>query len=231
MKIMSFNTQHCLNYIEQKIDFAIMAKAIKACDPDIVGLQEMRGEGPSPEYTDQVRILSELTGMQYYYFAHAIDIGGEGLYGNGLLSKRPIVRAEKIMIPDPVVKVGRRYETRCIIKAELEGGVTVLTTHFGLNHDEQVNAVATVVKNLADQRCILMGDFNVTPDDAVLSEIRAKMKDTADAIDGEQLTFPSDVPQRKIDYIFVSPDVKVCDAEIPAIVASDHRPHLASVEL
>ena len=28
MKIMTFNTQHCLNYLEQKIDFAVMAKAI-----------------------------------------------------------------------------------------------------------------------------------------------------------------------------------------------------------
>ena len=36
MKIMSFNTQHCLNYIEQKIDFEIMADAIKKFDPDIV---------------------------------------------------------------------------------------------------------------------------------------------------------------------------------------------------
>ena len=28
MKIMSFNTQHCFNYIERKIDFEIVAKAI-----------------------------------------------------------------------------------------------------------------------------------------------------------------------------------------------------------
>ena len=45
MKIMSFNTQHCLNYVERKIDFAIMAKAITDCGADIVGLNEMRGQG------------------------------------------------------------------------------------------------------------------------------------------------------------------------------------------
>ena len=28
MKIMSFNTQHCLNYKEQRIDYEIMAKTI-----------------------------------------------------------------------------------------------------------------------------------------------------------------------------------------------------------
>ena len=28
MKIMSFNTQHCLNYLERTIDYEIMARAI-----------------------------------------------------------------------------------------------------------------------------------------------------------------------------------------------------------
>jgi endonuclease/exonuclease/phosphatase family metal-dependent hydrolase len=35
----------------------------------------------------------------------------------------------------------------------------------------------------------------------------------------------------KIDYIFVSPDVRVVSADIPATVASDHRPHVATVEM
>ncbi len=71
MKIMTFNTQHCKNYITQKIDFEIMAEAIKQRDPDIVGLNEMRAMGGDPEYTDQVKKLSQLTGMQYYHFAKA----------------------------------------------------------------------------------------------------------------------------------------------------------------
>jgi endonuclease/exonuclease/phosphatase family metal-dependent hydrolase len=41
MKIMTFNTQHCLNYLEQKIDFDIMAEAITDLDDDIVGLNEL----------------------------------------------------------------------------------------------------------------------------------------------------------------------------------------------
>lgn len=30
MNLMSLNTQHCLNYLEQEIDFAIMANTIKS---------------------------------------------------------------------------------------------------------------------------------------------------------------------------------------------------------
>jgi endonuclease/exonuclease/phosphatase family metal-dependent hydrolase len=33
----------------------------------------------------------------------------------------------------------------------------------------------------------------------------------------------------KIDYVFVTPDLKVVAADIPAIVASDHRPHTAEL--
>ena len=119
MKIMSFNTQHCLNYLEQKIDFEIMAKAILDCNADIVGLNEMRGSGSDPEFTDQVKILAELTKMPYYIFAPAIQVGNKGPYGNGFLSKIPIVKAETIMIPDPErTKVGGRYETRCVLRVE-----------------------------------------------------------------------------------------------------------------
>jgi len=230
MKIMSFNTQHCLNYIEQKIDFQIMADAIKKCEADIVGLNEMRNKGIEEEFTDQVATLSKLTGMEHHYFAKALDVRGANPYGNGFLSKYPIVSAETIAIPDPEPRTyNGYYETRCLLKAKLEGGITVLVSHFGLNPDEQKNAVDTVVKNLASEKCILMGDFNVRPDNKVLDPIRVRMKDTADLFDKELFSHPSDAPNVKIDYIFVSPDVEVVSADIPAIVASDHRPHTATV--
>ncbi len=230
MKIMSFNTQHCLNYIERKIDFQIMADAIKKCGADIVGLNEMRNKGIEEEFTDQVSALSELTGMEHHYFAKALDVRGANPYGNGFLSKLPILSAETIPIPDPETRTGNRhYETRCLLKAKLEGGITVLVTHFGLNPDEQKNAVDTVIKNLENEKCILMGDFNLRPDNEILNPIRERMKDTADAFSEPLGSFPSDNPRGKIDYIFVSPDVEVILADIPAIVASDHRPHTATV--
>ena len=66
---------------------------------------------------------------------------------------------------------------------------------------------------------------------AELAAIRDRMKDTAALFDEPKLSFPSDKPDRKIDYIFVSKDIKVVSADIPPIVASDHRPHTATVEL
>ena len=115
------------------------------------------------------------------------------------------------------------------MKATLTNGVTVLVSHFGLNPDEAENAVQTVVSNLAKEKCVFMGDLNLRPENAILSPIRAKLRDTAELFEGEKYSFPSDAPDRKIDYIFVSPDVTVLSADIPAIVASDHRPHIAEI--
>ena len=232
MKIMSFNTQHCRNYITRRIDYRIMADAIIRCGADIVGLNEMRGEGEAAGYDRQTDILSELTGLEHYYFAEAIQVNGPNPYGNALLSRIPIVHAETILVPDPDEKTRTGdmcYETRCLLKAKLQSGLTVLVIHFGLNPDEQENAVRTAMAHIEDERCILMGDFNVEPEDAVLAPIRARMKDAAAQFGGPRLSFPSDVPDRKIDYIFVSPDIEVTAADIPPVVASDHRPHTAEI--
>ena len=229
MKIMTFNTQHCLNYLERRIDFDIMARAITDCGADIVGLNEMLNAKPGSEYGAQVAELAARTGLKHHYFAEAIKTGGIP-YGNGFLSRRPIANAETVMIPDPAPRgYDGYYETRCLLKARLECGLTVLVTHFGLNPDEQQNAANTVLQHLEAEKCILMGDFNVQPEDAVLRPIRARMKDTAALFAAPLQSFPSDAPDRKIDYIFVSPDIEVLQADIPPIVASDHRPHTAEI--
>lgn len=230
MKIMSFNTQHCLNFLKRKIDFNIMADAIKRVDADIVGLNEMRSKGERVDYQDQTKELSLLTGMEHFFFAKAIDVRGNNPYGNAILSKYPIKKAEVISIPDPATKrFGKPYEPRCILKSIFSNGLAVFVTHFGLNPDEQKNAVDTLLKVMPFQKCVLMGDFNLLPDSEILSPLRNRMVDTARLFPAPLFSFPSDSPKRKIDYIFVSPDITIESADIPAIIASDHRPHTATI--
>ena len=226
MKVMSFNTQHCLNYLENRVDYEIMARAIMETGADIIGLNEMFDGGV---YCEQTKKLASLTGVESYYFAKAID-DREGPYGNGILSKIPFKSAETIIIPDPYPKrPGGWYETRCILKAELENGLRVLVTHFGLERDEQENAVKTILQHIRNEKCILMGDFNVEPTDSLLAPIRERLHDTALGFCENKLSYPSNEPRIKIDYIFVSSDIEVVSADIPNIVASDHCPHIAEV--
>lgn len=231
MQIMSFNTQHCLNFLSRQIDYPLMAETILRFGPDIVGLNEMRDQGSAPEYEDQTGQLARLTGM-HHCFAQAIGYDGVKPYGNGLLSRLPILSAQTILIPDPVEKTGpKNYETRCLLKARLQGGLTVLVVHMGLNTDEQQLAVQTILEHMEKERCILMGDFNAEPEDPVLQPLWQVFRDTGSLLEGSGHTFPSVDTYKKIDYILTTPDLIVRSAQVPQVVASDHFPILAELAL
>ena len=61
----------CKHWMDQKIDFEMMARVITEYGADFVGLNEIRGEGTDPDYTAQTEQLARLTGMKYFYFAKA----------------------------------------------------------------------------------------------------------------------------------------------------------------
>jgi len=230
LKIVSFNVQHFLNYVTRKIDMDMFERVIRDMDADLIGLNEVYGSGPKGA---QVQDMGARLGY-HAYFAKAIDAEGEGAYGNGLLSLYPLKSARVITVPDPVSQDGEGYyETRCILQADIDvpGGLQVNVVHMGLNPDEQQSAVCTAVEHVAAKRAVLMGDFNMTPDDVLLMPLFSFLKDTAALFDGEKLSFPSDDPEMKIDYILLTPDLTPVSADIPALVASDHRPHMAVAEV
>lgn len=233
LKVMTFNIQHCENFNTGKIDFDFFADAIRSTQADIIGLNEVRGKGKGKNYDAQAEILAGKLGFNYF-FAPAINLFGEGPYGNAILSRYPIKSAEIIAIPDPSEKKYKGYyETRCVLKAVIDVGydLTVLVTHFGLNPDEHENASETVTDSLLPEKCLLMGDFNVQPDSVYLNPVREKMNDTADSFHSVLYSFPSDKPDKKIDYIFTSKDILTVTADIPAMVVSDHRPYTAVIKI
>lgn len=232
LKITTFNIQHCENFRTEEIDFDAYAKAIASFGADVTGLNEVRSGGERSEYGFQTEILSEKTGMNGY-FAKATEIGKGNPYGNAVLTKLKIKNCRTVPIPDPEKPAyDGYYETRCVLVLETEEPeMTFLITHFGLNPDEHENAVKTVLSLIKDERCVLMGDMNVTPDDPLLTPIRERMNDSAAASDKSLYSFPSDNPDRKIDYIFTSKDIRVLSAEVPELVLSDHRPLCVTAEL
>ena len=99
------------------------------------------------------------------------------------------------------------------------------------NPDEQENAVGAVLRQIPEGPCVVMGDFNMEPDNPILEPLTRRLQDTAKAFSAPKCSFPSDRPTVKIDYIFVTGDVGVKSADIPPIISSDHRPHVAEIEL
>ena len=84
VKAMTYNT-----YSGRKQGIDKIAEVIKKENPDIVSLQEIERNTEINPW-DTPKKLSELTGMKYYYFAHALDIPTGGDSGNVILSKYPV---------------------------------------------------------------------------------------------------------------------------------------------
>ena len=232
IKLMTYNIQHGLRHLRGGIDLGMVADVIRKFDPDVVTLNEVRDSGDDPGYFHQTERIAKLLGWPNYYFARAITFSDGGDYGNAILSKIQFKSVQTILIPDPPVKdEDKYYETRCLIKAVFDDFI-VLGMHVGLARAEAKNAVATVLSNTGNEPTVLMGDFNLEPDDMILAPIYAAYTDTATLLTDKTLkSWPSDAPRVKIDYIFTKNVKKIISADIPQIVATDHCPHLAEIEL
>lgn len=236
IKVMTFNIQHALDYQKQIIDFDLFINAIKKYGADVCGINEVRGDGPLEDYTDQTTAIADGLGFSSY-FGEAIKVQETSPYGNAVVSKFPFKSVETFAIPDPKIKQGKHsFESRCVVKAiaNIDGkDICFLICHMGLNSSEQKNAVKTICSLLDEISIpvILMGDFNTTPDDKVLKPIQERLKDTDDFNPVKNHgTYPSDKPNEKIDYIFYR-DLVCKRTETIEEIFSDHLPIIAEFEL
>ncbi|MBQ7595700.1 MAG: endonuclease/exonuclease/phosphatase family protein [Clostridia bacterium] len=225
IKFMSYNVLHFKNMNTGEIDYDAYADYIKESGADIVGLNEI--------YTGQEK---ELAKRLNFYSCFAFGYVEEGRpFGNGIVSRFPLTDCETVKIPDPEVKkYDGYYEPRCVLACKAQTGKGTLNiniTHFGLNPDEQENAAETIAPLINQKNYILAGDFNVKPNDPILKIFKENLCDSERFFDKEKFSFPSDEPNRKIDYIFTGAGVKIISSDIPAVVISDHRPITAQIEI
>ncbi len=221
------NANELLAIWHNSVNLEQIAEIINQQDCDIIGLNEVRGAGESPCYSNQAEILGNLTG-RHHAFAKAVDFPGEGSYGVALLSRFPISSVETVRIPS---MEDTTREPRIFLKATIltPEEVTVFISHFGGHPREQELAVETFLKEFQQMvtPVILMGDFNTTPNDGRLDGIYEMMNEAFFNLNS--FTFPSFHPVRKIDYIFASKPVAFTHRQVVTVGASDHYPLCAEV--
>jgi Metal-dependent hydrolase len=225
LKVMTYNICSCHNLkYDYNPDETI--QVILDENPDIIGINEMDCKNERNNFADMPKIMSEKTGYNYF-FGKSIDYRG-GEYGNMIMSRYPIKSIVNVPIPETFDATGQRtYENRAIIKAciDVDGQlVNVLISHYGLSPQERLTAVNQTLKLINDEPTIFMGDLNCTPDSGELSLIYGKLTDIS-----TELTFPSDKPKIKIDYIFTSSHFEVETAKVIDTQVSDHRPYLITI--
>ncbi len=231
---MTFNIQHARNFITHEIDTHKMAETIRNENADIVVMQEVYGVYSDGSEGQSDAIASEL-GFNSF-FAGALKLS-KCIYGNALLSRYPIVSANTIPVPsDALRKPGRYFEDRCIIDAVVstpEGELKIIGTHFGLQPEEAQSSVKKVCRILdtTDMPTVFLGDLNLHPDSKILDPIRHRLCDSDSFYVGNNFTYPSDKPNEKIDYIFVSGNITVKNVVIPRVIAADHLPVTVEISI
>lgn len=166
---------------------------------------------------------------------------GEGSFGLAVLSPLSVLRCEKYDL-----SYGHAREPRYCLRTDLEveaGAVLhVFNCHLGLTLRERrfqrfrMLSDAILLSQDLQHPVVLMGDFNDSPVSVIHSSLRRHFQDAYRAT-GRRWgpTFRAGVIPIRLDYIYVSPGIRVLDCSVRrdrlARVASDHLPVLATVEI
>jgi beta-N-acetylhexosaminidase len=224
-------------------NLAGVAELVRATDADIVLLQEVdRGTRRSGR-VDQPAVLAQRTGY-HAAFGSALDYD-EGKYGVAVLSRWPILSDTLIHLPvsPPQTRAGGSQEPRGalrVVVAAPAGRLGILTTHLDPSGDDrwrrqEADSVVSLATQLrrAEPMVIVGGDFNSTPESAVQGAVRAGgLRDSwTECAAGDGFTYPDDVPVKRIDYLFLTGEIRCTSARVVETRVSDHRPLLVDLRL
>ena len=229
VRVIDYNLHNGFN-TDGRLDMEALAKIIEESGADVVGLQEISRGWLIWGGLDMLTWLSQRLGMPY-----VTGPTGDAQWGNAILSRYPIVRAETFPLPPETLDLRRGY-----IVAEIHigaGRVSVVDTHFThrSDHDEIRKTQAGILLSAWNgaPTTIIVGDLNADPDSEAMQLLSdAGLVNVAAEIGTLPIhTSPADNPRRQIDYIWTSPDLGFSDLEIVNSTASDHLPVIATITL
>jgi endonuclease/exonuclease/phosphatase family metal-dependent hydrolase len=205
-----------------------VARAIEASGAEVVGLQEVSRGWYVNGSTDMLAWLQRRLRMPYARFAGASD----PIWGNAVLSRLPIVADRVVRLPRQGVPLRRNA---LLVEVDLGGGrrLHVAVTH--LHHTQgpegtrvRLAQLPVLLDTVAGRPAtVLMGDFNARPGSAETALVEQAGLADAFAVGGggpaDEPTWPSNRPNRRIDYIWLSGDLAAGGFTALASTASDHR--------
>ncbi|HJR73830.1 MAG TPA: endonuclease/exonuclease/phosphatase family protein [Luteimonas sp.] len=195
-----------------------------AAGHDIVGLQESDPGSWRSGFTNQTHYLAERGGFDYWSHQPNRKVGNLASSANGLLSKLEPVEVSDHPLPG-------RISGRGVLIARFgdgDGGLTVAVAHLSLGAQSRRAQLAYIAELLSDhEHAVLMGDFNCVPDRPEMQTLyrHTRLQPPAFCVP----TFPSWRPQRAIDHILVTDQVRMTAAKAFPAAFSDHL--ALSVEL
>jgi endonuclease/exonuclease/phosphatase family metal-dependent hydrolase len=248
LRVMTWNVK------TNEFDAPDWAPVVAEQAPDVVAFQEICA-GDAEDLADLLRTQHGLdyqvvpgSAREAIYETCRTTAAGPVVFGQAVLSRVPLRDPVTTPLPDP----DGLDEPRALLSVTLDlpgAPVRLLTTHITIGADtgddaakkarrrvlqgEQIAAVARAAA-AAGERVVLMGDFNVGPDDPRLDPVeRAGLQEVdrgRNAPTGNnRIDAPGSAADRKIDYMFLEGVGQVGEPETFWVPSSDHRPLVATL--
>ena len=229
VRVMTYNLHNGFDQMGY-LGLEALAQVIEAENPDVVGLQEINRGWVVNGSTDMLTWLSQRLDMPYVW-----NPTTGALWGNAVLSRLPLNEADMQTLPPPDLLLGRGF-----IWANVDVGngdtLNIIDTHYHHKDDGSDIRVAQsqAILDYWGERpfTLIMGDLNAESNAPeiqmfhnqgfldVLDETNVVPGYTNDALN----------PSRRIDYIFITPDLTPTNAAVPPEPASDHLPVITEIQ-
>ncbi len=218
---------------------------LKAENTDIVVLNEVDFYTKWGGYIDQASVIAEAGEFPYIARQNNYDIllpGYSLQFGNAVLSRYPIQSARREALP-PL----------SVLEAWFGGNHDVIDTVIQLNEDQTVRLwglhlevrdeavrIESVQQILAqmrdDEPTVLAGDLNSRPlsnnePSAFTTLMNSGKFGVYPTVESETYTFPSEDPNRTIDWVLYSAEWNYVSGRVPEVALSDHLPVVVNLQL
>ncbi|SDK06474.1 endonuclease/exonuclease/phosphatase family protein [Streptomyces indicus] len=229
VRVLSYNIR------SMRDDTAALARVIRACDPDLVLIQE------APRFFRWNKKLARL--------AKASDLvilaGGAPAAGPALLCslRATVERTEDVLLPLTPGLHRRGFSTAVVRFGRARLGV--LSCHLSLQTDERYDQGGMLLDRLAGmgvEHTVAGGDLNDRPDGRTFKLLAGALQDCwAVKPWGGEYSSEAATPRQRIDAIFASRGIEVLGCGVPVghagitetdlRAATDHLPVLAALRV
>ncbi len=221
VRVMTYNL-HMGFDTDGHLGMEALAQVIEESGAEVVGLQEVSRGWCIAGSLDMLTWLSRRLEMPYISGPTA-----DPLWGNAILSRYPITAYGSALLPMGGVRIQRGY-----LWAQIDMGagedLLMIVTHLHdpeeEGHIRQIQVPPMLEFWARRPSTVIVGDFNARPGDPEIEMmLDAGLRDSFSEVGtGPGYTYASNDQQKRIDYIWVSPDLTPDDVNIPQSSASDH---------